>query len=269
MQAVLIRGLPATALEARHVDLLDPPLELLCQLCYSLVPELLELSCGHVMCRWCCQSEAEVPRFFECPIDNNELVLDEKGTRFRSRLVRKDLATLMGCQAACLNRAHGCPMQGTLQEMVDHLDKCDFDRIECRRCHRFLPRIDLATHVSGHCHGARFLPSMVCLESADLWRLGLSLQDTVAETTEKQLALYMRPIQQMLEQLLKNDGGAHSNGGFHTNQQSPPPGRTLKAALGRFTERTVGNPTGSLSSCAHPIAPVDANMVRGTSTDRY
>lgn len=161
MLGVLIRGLPKSPLEARHVDLLEPPMNVLCQLCSSLVPILFELSCGHLVCKWCCQSSSGMPRFFECPLDNKELTFNGNGTSFRTRAVRTELAVLMSCRAACLNRTHGCSMQGTLQEIVDHLDGCDFDRIECRRCHRHLPRIDLATHINEQCRSASFLPSMV------------------------------------------------------------------------------------------------------------
>ncbi|XP_022660595.1 uncharacterized protein LOC111250120 isoform X3 [Varroa destructor] len=256
MLGVLIRGLPKSPLEARHVDLLEPPMNVLCQLCSSLVPILFELSCGHLVCKWCCQSSSGMPRFFECPLDNKELTFNGNGTSFRTRAVRTELAVLMSCRAACLNRTHGCSMQGTLQEIVDHLDGCDFDRIECRRCHRHLPRIDLATHINEQCRSASFLPSMVCLESADLWRLGLSLQDAVAEATEKQLAMHLAFLEETVEQIAHNCAPAASGRGNGTRPYSTG-GSVRGGRIGRFGTLTLPRSTESSSERAHPAGALE------------
>nr|KAF6420968.1 PDZ domain containing ring finger 3 [Molossus molossus] len=122
----------------------DPDLK--CALCRKVLEDPLTTPCGHVFCAGCVLPW--VVQEGSCP------------ARCRGRLSAKELnhvlplkRLILKLDIKCAHAARGCGRVVKLQELPEHLERCDFAPARCRHagCAQVLPRRDLEAHMRDAC----------------------------------------------------------------------------------------------------------------------
>ncbi|XP_035886133.1 E3 ubiquitin-protein ligase PDZRN3 isoform X1 [Phyllostomus discolor] len=122
----------------------DPDLK--CALCRKVLEDPLTTPCGHVFCAGCVLPW--VVQEGSCP------------ARCRGRLSAKELnhvlplkRLILKLDIKCAHAARGCARVVKLQELPEHLERCDFAPARCRHsgCAQVLLRRDLEAHMRDAC----------------------------------------------------------------------------------------------------------------------
>ena len=113
--------------------------ELKCSVCWQLVSDPQQTSCGHLFCREC------IKEISTCALDRKEFT--SHPDKFYDKKVRN-------FKVKCLNKERGCQWQGSLGEAEKHTDtKCDYQLVKCDTecCNVKLERRQLADHMHKEC----------------------------------------------------------------------------------------------------------------------
>ncbi|XP_073900350.1 E3 ubiquitin-protein ligase PDZRN3 isoform X1 [Castor canadensis] len=122
----------------------DPDLK--CALCHKVLEDPLTTPCGHVFCAGCVLPW--VVQEGSCP------------ARCRGRLSAKELnhvlplkRLILKLDIKCAHAARGCGRVVKLQELPEHLERCDFAPARCRHagCGQVLLRRDVEAHMRDAC----------------------------------------------------------------------------------------------------------------------
>ncbi|XP_004854272.1 E3 ubiquitin-protein ligase PDZRN3 isoform X1 [Heterocephalus glaber] len=122
----------------------DPDLK--CALCHKVLEDPLTTPCGHVFCAGCVLPW--VVQEGSCP------------SRCRGRLSAKELnhvlplkRLILKLDIKCAHAARGCSRVVKLQELPEHLERCDFAPARCRHagCGQVLLRRDVEAHMRDAC----------------------------------------------------------------------------------------------------------------------
>nr|XP_045717913.1 E3 ubiquitin-protein ligase PDZRN3 isoform X2 [Mirounga angustirostris] len=122
----------------------DPDLK--CALCHKVLEDPLTTPCGHVFCAGCVLPW--VVQEGSCP------------ARCRGRLSAKELnhvlplkRLILKLDIKCAHAARGCSRVVKLQQLPEHLERCDFAPARCRHagCGQVLLRRDLEAHMRDAC----------------------------------------------------------------------------------------------------------------------
>ncbi|XP_039693906.1 E3 ubiquitin-protein ligase PDZRN3 [Pteropus medius] len=122
----------------------DPDLK--CALCHKVLEDPLTTPCGHVFCAGCVLPW--VVQEGSCP------------ARCRGRLSAKELnhvlplkRLILKLDIKCAHAARGCGRVVKLQELPEHLERCDFAPARCRHagCAQVLLRRDVEAHMRDAC----------------------------------------------------------------------------------------------------------------------
>lgn len=122
----------------------DPDLK--CALCHKVLEDPLTTPCGHVFCAGCVLPW--VVQEGSCP------------ARCRGRLSAKELnhvlplkRLILKLDIKCAHAARGCGRVVKLQELPEHLERCDFAPARCRHagCAQVLLRRDVEAHMREAC----------------------------------------------------------------------------------------------------------------------
>ncbi|XP_052575958.1 E3 ubiquitin-protein ligase PDZRN3 isoform X1 [Peromyscus californicus insignis] len=122
----------------------DPDLK--CALCHKVLEDPLTTPCGHVFCAGCVLPW--VVQEGSCP------------ARCRGRLSAKELnhvlplkRLILKLDIKCAHAARGCDRVVKLQELPEHLERCDFAPARCRHagCGQLLLRRDVEAHMRDAC----------------------------------------------------------------------------------------------------------------------
>uniref|UniRef100_A0A8C6IIJ8 E3 ubiquitin-protein ligase PDZRN3 n=1 Tax=Mus spicilegus TaxID=10103 RepID=A0A8C6IIJ8_MUSSI len=122
----------------------DPDLK--CALCHKVLEDPLTTPCGHVFCAGCVLPW--VVQEGSCP------------ARCRGRLSAKELnhvlplkRLILKLDIKCAHAARGCGRVVKLQDLPEHLERCDFAPARCRHagCGQLLLRRDVEAHMRDAC----------------------------------------------------------------------------------------------------------------------
>ncbi|KAK2498877.1 hypothetical protein MC885_004770, partial [Smutsia gigantea] len=122
----------------------DPDLK--CALCHKVLEDPLTTPCGHVFCAGCVLPW--VVQEGSCP------------ARCRGRLSAKELnhvlplkRLILKLDIKCAHAARGCSQVVKLQQLPEHLERCDFAPARCRHagCGQVLLRRDVEAHMRDTC----------------------------------------------------------------------------------------------------------------------
>uniref|UniRef100_F1MRX7 E3 ubiquitin-protein ligase PDZRN3 n=1 Tax=Bos taurus TaxID=9913 RepID=F1MRX7_BOVIN len=122
----------------------DPDLK--CALCHKVLEDPLTTPCGHVFCAGCVLPW--VVQEGSCP------------ARCRGRLSAKELnhvlplkRLILKLDIKCAHAARGCGQVVKLQQLPEHLERCDFAPARCRHagCGQVLLRRDVEAHMRDAC----------------------------------------------------------------------------------------------------------------------
>lgn len=122
----------------------DPDLK--CALCHKVLEDPLTTPCGHVFCAGCVLPW--VVQEGSCP------------ARCRGRLSAKELnhvlplkRLILKLDIKCAHAARGCGRVVKLQQLPEHLERCDFAPARCRHagCGQVLLRRDVEAHMRDAC----------------------------------------------------------------------------------------------------------------------
>ncbi|KAM5232408.1 E3 ubiquitin-protein ligase PDZRN3 isoform 2-T2 [Hipposideros larvatus] len=122
----------------------DPDLK--CALCHKVLEDPLTTPCGHVFCAGCVLPW--VVQEGSCP------------ARCRGRLSAKELhhvlplkRLVLKLDIKCAHAGRGCGRRVKLQELPEHLERCDFAPARCRHagCAQVLLRRDVEAHMRDAC----------------------------------------------------------------------------------------------------------------------
>nr|XP_036875214.1 E3 ubiquitin-protein ligase PDZRN3 [Manis javanica] len=122
----------------------DPDLK--CALCHKVLEDPLTTPCGHVFCAGCVLPW--VVQEGSCP------------ARCRGRLSAKELnhvlplkRLILKLDIKCAHAARGCSQVVKLQQLPEHLERCDFAPARCRHagCSQVLMRRDVEAHMRDAC----------------------------------------------------------------------------------------------------------------------
>lgn len=122
----------------------DPDLK--CALCHKVLEDPLTTPCGHVFCAGCVLPW--VVQEGSCP------------ARCRGRLSAKELnhvlplkRLILKLDIKCAHAARGCGRVVKLQQLPEHLERCDFAPARCRHagCGQVLLRRDVEAHMRDGC----------------------------------------------------------------------------------------------------------------------
>lgn len=136
----------------------DPDLK--CALCHKVLEDPLTTPCGHVFCAGCVLPW--VVQEGSCP------------ARCRGRLSAKELnhvlplkRLILKLDIKCAHAGRGCGRVVKLQELPEHLERCDFAPARCRHagCAQVLLRRDVEAHMRDACDAR---PVGRCQESCGL-----------------------------------------------------------------------------------------------------
>lgn len=123
---------------------MDPDLK--CALCHKVLEDPLTTPCGHVFCAGCVLPW--VVQEGSCP------------ARCRGRLSAKELnhvlplkRLILKLDIKCAHAARGCGRVVKLQDLPEHLERCDFAPARCRHagCGQLLLRRDVEAHMRDAC----------------------------------------------------------------------------------------------------------------------
>lgn len=90
-----------------------------CPVCFEIVSEPLQTSCGHLFCKRC------ISALKKCPVCRT--ACDSHPDHFNDRKIR----TL---NVACVNGAKGCEWRGELGYVEEHISNCPYQHMKCPHC---------------------------------------------------------------------------------------------------------------------------------------
>lgn len=114
-----------------------------CPLCKHVLKDPLQTSCGHRFCSRCLKASVSLEGL--CPLDGENV-----NPSFQDISCQREINQLI---CFCNNHDVGCKWKGKLQNLLEHLTKCDFRKVHCPNpgCNIQLLAQDLQEHIEKTC----------------------------------------------------------------------------------------------------------------------
>ncbi|KAM9465795.1 TNF receptor-associated factor 3 isoform 1-T4 [Clarias gariepinus] len=115
-----------------------------CELCRMVLCNPRQTECGHRFCESCINQLLSKQNPV-CPADMEPLSQDKI---FRDVCCHREIMTL---KVFCRSAKNGCKEQMCLQQVMDHLNLCEYFEVPCPLCKEKLMRKDMPEHLSRKC----------------------------------------------------------------------------------------------------------------------
>lgn len=117
-----------------------------CEHCRMVLCNPRQTECGHRFCESCINQRLSDPNPV-CPVDKEPLYEDKI---FRDVCCQREIMTL---KVYCRSSKNGCKEQMSLQQVMDHLNVCEYFEVPCPlgKCKEKVMRKDMAEHLSRKC----------------------------------------------------------------------------------------------------------------------
>ncbi|XP_072545908.1 TNF receptor-associated factor 3 [Salminus brasiliensis] len=117
-----------------------------CESCQFVLCNPRQTECGHRFCETCINDLLSKPNPV-CPADREPLFEDKI---FRDVCCKREIMTL---KVYCRSAKNGCKEQMSLQQVMDHLNVCEYFEVPCPlgKCKEKIMRKDMAEHLSRKC----------------------------------------------------------------------------------------------------------------------
>ena len=120
----------------------------LCSLCKFIPHDAVRIVCGHWLCLECAQQIITRPSTEEqrCPeVDCGEQFAEHVGCVFHAdEFLRSEYERL---NVICFNRSSGCKWIGKVNDLQAHFGLCQYSKVKCRFCPRWIDPAELSHHL--------------------------------------------------------------------------------------------------------------------------
>ena len=154
----------------------------LCCLCKFIPKDAVKVICGHILCHECAQLTLDQP-MSQCPERRCGKPLKGHVGRlfFPHPFIRREFARI---RIMCNNSSKGCPWTGKTDEILEHIETCQFGKVQCKHCSSWIAPTDQTSHLES-CPGIKVacpLAEVACMQKEKMARSELLNQHLSGES---------------------------------------------------------------------------------------
>ncbi len=114
-----------------------------CPICHLVVRNAYQINCcGKILCRGCLMKYRR--QYHRCPMCRTYI-----GDKyFKDTRSDREIKSL---KVYCDNKEAGCDWTGEVRQIEKHLERCDYQEIECEMCEEAILELHMKTHLSDEC----------------------------------------------------------------------------------------------------------------------